>query len=82
MKIYNEYGPTESTIGCTVKELSHSADILAVGKPIRNTRIYVLDKNMGLQALGIKGEIAIEGTGLAQGYINHPRIDKREICNP
>ena len=66
-QIYNEYGPTEATIGCTVQKVS-TDDEITIGKPIANTQIQILDEQQQLQSLGLIGEIAIAGDCLSLGY--------------
>ena len=72
-KIYNLYGPTETTIWSSVKDVS-AGKTLNIGKPISNTRIYMLDKEEVLQPPGIFGELCISGDGLARGYLNNPEL--------
>ncbi|MCP4152859.1 MAG: amino acid adenylation domain-containing protein, partial [bacterium] len=72
-KIYNVYGPTETTIWSTVKELT-GEESLNIGKPIANTGIYILSKNRNLQPIGVAGELCIGGDGLARGYLNRPEL--------
>jgi amino acid adenylation domain-containing protein len=90
IKIYNEYGPTESTVGCTVQEIDFSGGAISIGRPISNTQIYILSSANGLQPIGIVGEICIGGSGLARGYFNredltaekfitHPFIDGERL---
>jgi len=72
-KIYNEYGPTEATVGCMIYQFDATTDVSAavpIGKPIDNTRIYVLDERLHPVLEGIKGEIYIGGMGLATEYLN------------
>ncbi|MEP0264564.1 amino acid adenylation domain-containing protein [Dokdonia sp.] len=70
IRIYNEYGPTEATVGCMVKEL-HNEDLkITIGHPINNTSVLVLNENNQIQPLGIAGELYISGVQLAQGYTN------------
>ncbi|MCP4151745.1 MAG: AMP-binding protein, partial [bacterium] len=68
-KIYNVYGPTETTIWSTAKEVT-GQKALNIGKPIANTQIYILDRWDIQQPMGIAGELCIGGDGLARGYIN------------
>ncbi len=70
IKIYNEYGPTEATVGCTIYEVPHEDSAILIGKPIANTQIYLLDENLNIVPKGIVGEIFIAGNGLAKGYLN------------
>jgi tyrocidine synthetase III len=73
IKIYNEYGPTEATVGCIVKELEENTSIV-IGKPVSNTQIYILDNQLQLVSTGVIGEICIGGDGLARGYLNKPEL--------
>lgn len=68
-KIYNMYGPTETTIWSTSKDLTNS-DVVTIGEPIINTQIYIINKERKLQPYGVYGEICIAGEGLARGYFN------------
>ncbi len=72
MEIYNEYGPTESTVGCIVKRVSSNDPIVLIGKPIENTEAFILDANQELLPQGIPGELYLGGAGLARGYLNRP----------
>ncbi|SDM68831.1 amino acid adenylation domain-containing protein, partial [Pedobacter steynii] len=75
IRIYNEYGPTEATVGCMVSELSEGMSVL-IGKPISNTRIYLLNDRLGFCPPGTTGEIYISGSGLAKGYLNDETLTK------
>jgi len=72
-KIYNLYGPTETTIWSTVKDVT-GKEPLNIGKPIANTIIYILDHNDFLQPVGVAGQLTIAGQGVARGYLNHPGL--------
>jgi amino acid adenylation domain-containing protein len=72
-KIYNLYGPTETTIWSAVKDVSGD-EPLNIGKPIANTRIYILDQWDHIQPIGVAGELYIAGDGLSRGYINRPQL--------
>ncbi len=81
-KIYNMYGPTETTIWSTVKNVGKGED-LTIGKPIANTRVYILGDSGQLQPIGVYGELWITGDGLARGYINKPGMTAEKfIPNP
>ena len=84
--IYNEYGPTEATVGCMIYEFSPGTDIrqsVPIGIPADNVYIYLLDKNKKPVPLGIVGEVHISGDGLARGYLNRPELtDEKFIDNP
>ncbi|GCE15669.1 amino acid adenylation domain-containing protein [Tengunoibacter tsumagoiensis] len=71
----NEYGPTEATVGCCVYELPLSfpqEGSVPIGRPIANTRLYVLDAFLHPVPRGFPGELYISGAGLARGYQQAP----------
>ena len=74
LEIYNEYGPTEATVGCIVKKIEHEAAPVLIGCPVTNTSVFVLDEGLKLVPVGVKGEICISGMGVARGYRNHPEL--------
>ena len=83
IRVFNEYGPTEATVGCIVKEIDSSKEQITIGKPINNTKVYVLDKAQRLVPIGAKGELYISGDGLARGYLNQPELTAEKfIKNP
>lgn len=70
MRVFNEYGPTEATVGCMTYEVPPQARHIPIGRPIANTHIYVLDQQQRLAPMGTPGEIYIAGSGVARGYLN------------
>jgi amino acid adenylation domain-containing protein len=71
VKLYNEYGPTETVVGCCVFEVTsenEKAGAIPIGKPIANTQLYVLDHQMMPVPVGVTGELYIGGVGVARGY--------------
>jgi amino acid adenylation domain-containing protein len=72
---YNEYGPTETTVTSieylVPENRAAGADSLPIGRPIDNTRIYILGKNMELLPPGVIGELYIGGDGVAMGYVGN-----------
>ncbi len=85
IEIYNEYGPTEGTIGCMIHRYDPKADTgssVPIGKPIRNIQIELLRSGLPVPA-EIPGEIFIRGAGVAQGYLNLPEMtSERFIPSP
>lgn len=67
-KIYNMYGPTETTIWSTISNLTDKNQI-DIGRPIKNAEIYIVDENLHILPNGNVGEICIAGKGLAKGYV-------------
>jgi amino acid adenylation domain-containing protein len=72
-KIYNMYGPTETTIWSTLKYLTGNIHP-DIGKPIANTQIYILDSGNRSCPIGVPGDLYIAGDGLARGYLNRPEL--------
>lgn len=77
-QIVNGYGPTEATtFTCThtiPNHLAAASTSIAIGRPIANTRVYVLDEHLEPVADGATGELWIAGDGLARGYRNRPEL--------
>ncbi len=69
-KVYNLYGPTETTIWSSCKELQGEKEEITIGKPLAHEEFYVLDKELKLIEDGKAGELYIGGVGLARGYLN------------
>ncbi|MFJ7181904.1 amino acid adenylation domain-containing protein [Streptomyces massasporeus] len=77
LRVVNEYGPTETVVGCCVYEVDESTDLsdsVPIGRPIANTRLYVLDNNLKPVARGAVGELFIGGAGVARGYWERPDL--------
>ena len=72
--VTNMYGPTETTIWSTVETASPSDSVVAIGKPIANTTVYVLDAHGQPVPLGAPGELYIGGAGVARGYFERPDL--------
>jgi surfactin family lipopeptide synthetase A len=82
-ELWNMYGPTETTIWSSVSKISAGAEPVFIGRPIANTTMYIVDKNMHPVPVGVPGELLIGGTGLARGYLNRPELnEERFIKNP
>ena len=79
--VVNEYGPTEATVGCSTfvsrphDDLS-GAEAVPIGRPIQNTRLYVLDAHAQPVPDGVTGELYIGGTGVALGYLNQEALTR------
>lgn len=67
-RLWNVYGPTETTIWSTAHRISGPDDPILIGRPLANTQIYILDQNLALVPIGVSGELYIGGDGLARGY--------------
>ncbi|APW38818.1 hypothetical protein RD110_17715 [Rhodoferax koreense] len=76
-RLYNVYGPTETAIFATAWECeNHRTDVaLPIGRPIDDTRIYVLNAQLQPMPLGVPGEVYIGGDAIARGYLRRPDLD-------
>ena len=85
-RLINEYGPTETVVGCCTYEIrstEYSGDDVPIGRPIANTQVYILDQHMQPVPIGVCGEIYIGGVGVARGYLNRADLtEQRFVPNP
>ena len=85
-RLINEYGPTETVVGCCVYEVAGDdprTGSVPIGRPIANTQLYVLDRHMNPVPPGVVGQLFIGGAGVARGYINRPELTQaRFIADP
>ncbi|MFP4846278.1 amino acid adenylation domain-containing protein [Winogradskyella sp. PE311] len=83
---YNKYGPTETTVASSIYRYSPedaNENSLSIGKPLGNTKIYILSDDLELCPIGETGELCISGVGLAKGYLNLEKLtSERFIDNP
>ncbi|NTX50273.1 non-ribosomal peptide synthase/polyketide synthase [Myxococcus sp. CA039A] len=76
-RIINEYGPTETVVGCCTFEVGPQTALgstVPIGRPIANTKLYVLDAHLMPVAVGVPGELYIGGAGVARGYSQQPAL--------
>jgi amino acid adenylation domain-containing protein len=77
--LWNMYGPTETTIWSSLKQIKATDSQITIGKPIANTQLYIINENGKLLAPGNIGEIAIGGDGLASGYWNREELTNEKF---
>ena len=83
-RVFNLYGPSEDTTYSTFSLIGKGrSDSPTIGRPIANTKIYILDQYLQPVPIGIPGELHIGGAGLARGYLNRPELTQEKfIPNP
>ncbi|MER5950484.1 amino acid adenylation domain-containing protein [Streptomyces sp. NPDC001904] len=79
-RLLNVYGPTETTVWSTLAEPVRATDgRVRIGRPLANTRAYVLDAGMRIVPDGLPGELFLGGTGVAHGYVRRPGLTARRF---
>ncbi|HEY6376807.1 MAG TPA: amino acid adenylation domain-containing protein, partial [Edaphobacter sp.] len=73
-RVWNLYGPTETTIWSTRYRVTDGQAPIMIGRPVANTKCYILDGQREPVPVGVTGELYIGGDGLARGYLNRPEL--------
>ena len=83
-QVVNCYGPTECTVETTLfpvdAQREGQYDVLPIGRPMKNTRVYLLDEERKFLCPGETGDIWIAGSGVGGGYVNQPELTARAFC--
>ena len=80
--LWNQYGPTETTIYSTAVHIT-SLEEITIGKPVANTQVFILDPQLQPVPIGVRGELYIGGAGLARGYLYRSELTAEKfIPNP
>jgi microcystin synthetase protein McyA len=76
VELFNEYGPTEGTVWASMHRCAHrlSRQSVPIGRPIANTRVYILDSRGEPVPVGVAGELCIGGAGVTRGYLHRPEL--------
>ncbi|MCK4257933.1 MAG: amino acid adenylation domain-containing protein [Halanaerobiales bacterium] len=83
-KVYNTYGPTESTVCATFHQCTEPLENnIPIGLVITNYQVHIFDKMNQLVPIGVAGELCISGAGVARGYLNRPDLtEEKFVINP
>ena len=81
-RLINEYGPTETVVGCAIHEVAPgepSTGAVPIGRPIANARLHVWDAGGHEVPLGVSGELYVGGSGVTRGYVEPSRPHRRAV---
>ncbi|MEE1805822.1 non-ribosomal peptide synthetase, partial [Streptomyces sp. BE133] len=82
-RLFNSYGPTETTVDATLWRCDPESAEVAIGTPVLNTEVYVLDEYLAPAPVGVAGEMYVTGAGLARGYLGRPDLTaERFVASP
>lgn len=84
VEIFNEYGPTETVVGCMIHKFDYESDTrisVPIGVPADNVQIYILDKNLQPVSENTVGEMYISGDGVARGYLKRPELTQEKFAD-
>nr|WP_250636801.1 non-ribosomal peptide synthase/polyketide synthase [Paenibacillus sp. IHB B 3084] len=83
---YNGYGPTENSVATSiwpVSEDERAGQLISIGRPVPNHRVYLVDAHGHLVPVGVAGELCVSGPGLARGYLDRPELTAEKfVPNP
>jgi amino acid adenylation domain-containing protein len=71
VRLYNVYGPSEDTTFSTCADVGPQGEPI-IGRPLANTRVYILDRDFRLMPVGVAGELYLSGEGISRGYLGRP----------
>jgi len=84
IEIFNEYGPTETVVGCMLHKYDPEADLrvsVPIGVPAANVQVYILDRNLNPVPINTIGEMYVAGDGVVRGYLHRPQLTRERFIN-
>ena len=78
-RMFNAYGPTETSIWCSAAPCEDDGLPPPIGKPILNSKAYVLDQSLQPVPIGVPGELYVGGAGVARGYVGKPELTQQRF---
>src|SRR5262249_41797432 len=73
-RLQNMYGPTETTVWSTTSAVGGAGDPITIGRPIANTRVYIVDRRLQPLPIGVHGELLIGGAGVVRASLERPEL--------
>lgn len=79
MQIFNEYGPTETVVGCSVDVITTKEQPITIGKPVDHAAMYIVDQNQMILPVGVPGELVIGGFSVSNGYLHRDDLNQSKF---
>lgn len=79
MQIFNEYGPTETVVGCSVDVITTKEQPITIGKPVDHAAMHIVDQNHMILPVGVPGELVIGGLSVSNGYLNRDDLNQSKF---
>lgn len=79
MHIFNEYGPTETVVGCSVDVITTKDQPITIGQPVDHATMHIVDQNLRILPVGVPGELVIGGLSVSNGYLNREELNQSKF---
>ncbi|MGF9966589.1 amino acid adenylation domain-containing protein [Bacillus rhizoplanae] len=78
-ELYNNFGPSEYTVVTSSFKIDCMYDNIPIGKPVHNTKVYILSKSNQVMPIGVPGELCVSGDGIARGYLHNEELTNEKF---